>query len=385
MRSRIKVNRFVIIMWLLGLGFASKTAADLWGHSVMEDLIWLADSCLDLWPDPSVFPWNWGESVMMYGLLRATDATGDERYEAYVRRYLDSHLTEEGDIELVLLYPDVVAPANVAFELLKRTGDPRYDVVSHRLAEWLMDSAPRAPDGAWYHFPLVDWHYIDTLFMTTVFLAGYGSYCGNDDYVREALAQHNLLAAKLYSGQARLFWHGWDQDGWLCPWATPLRKHNPAFWGRGNGWAVSSLTRVLELADPTWQGYSLAKARLRAVLNRLDELQDRDTGAWWTVLDAPYALMNYRETSVTALVIQARCYAGRLGLAPAPSSRPIEKATAYVRAQLVADDAGNAHVMGASIGTNPTDYWGYVLIPTAPDRPWGIGSTLMMLAELLEN
>ena len=349
------------------------------------DLVWLADSCLELWPDPAAQRWTWGEAVMMYGLLRASIITGDEKYTDYVVGFLDGHIDGEGNLDVLVLFPDKVAPGIAALGGLIRTGDPRYRAVCDHLAEWLMYEAPRADNGGWFHFPLLDWQYIDTLFMTTVFLAGYGSYISNDAYLAEALLQHELLSENLFSADDDLYWHGWDQDGLLCWWATPWRRHNDAFWGRGNGWAAASLARVLALSDPETPGYNSAARRLESHLDRLAELQDPIFGGWWTVIDVPQGFMNYTETSATALIVEAMLFASRYGLTEPPPVALVEDGLAYVRNKLREDKLGRARLDGASIGTNPSGYMGYVLTPVFPDRRWGVGAALLLLAEAVEQ
>jgi unsaturated rhamnogalacturonyl hydrolase len=354
--------------------------------SPYEELVWLADSCLELWNNPGQMEWSWGEGVLMYGFLRAAQITGKMSYVNYVKTYIDAHVDGQGNLDVRLLYPDRVTPGIACAELLCITGDERYRRVCDRLAEWLMYQAPRAANGGWLHLTLLDWEYIDTLFMTTVFLAFYGKYLENPEYLAEALTQHNLLAENLYSTDQRLFWHGWDQDGLFCPFASPYRHHNTVFWARGNGWAVSSLIRVLALTDSSFLGYDIAIKRLEDHITRLYELQDPGSGHWWTVLDQPHSFMNYTETTATALIVEASLLGIRSGLLKSPPlEEQIEKGTAAVRERIITDLKGRARVIKSSIGTNPGGYWNYVLTPTMPDRLWGVGATLLMLAELTEK
>lgn len=347
-----------------------------------EDLVRLADGVLALRPHPERWDWNWGEAVLSYGLLGAYSVTGDSRYQQHVQQFLDAHIDDEGGLDIAFVYPDRVAPALPTFGMFKITGDERYAAVCDRMADWLLYDAPRARDGGWFHLPVLDWQYVDTLFMTTVFLAAYGRYTGRDDYVEEALRQHQLLAGNLYSPDARLYWHGWDQNGLFCPWATPFRHHNEAFWGRGNGWAVLSAELVLERADPTSPDFEPVRVRLEETLMQLAEWQDAASGHWWTVIDRPGAPFNYTETTATALITDAWGRAVEAALIEGdPPAGPLSAGLAAVQDRIREDEAGRAHLVGASVGTNPSGYWGYVLTPTLPDRPWGTGAALALLAD----
>lgn len=348
----------------------------------LEDLVWLADSVVELRPQPESWSWSWGSAVLSYGLLRSSEVTGDPRYADHVRRFVDANVDEEGNIDHLLFYPDTVAPAMAVFGMLRRTGDERYRLACEFLADWLLYDAPRARNGGWFHLPVIDNQWIDTLFMTTVFLAGYGEWSGRTECVEEALLQHELLSENLYSEADRLYWHGWDENGLFSPFATPWRHHNDAFWARGNGWAVSSAARVLGVADVADPNFEPTGDRLHAVLERLAELQDPDSGHWWTVVDIPGGPRNYTETTATALIVEAWIRGARTGVVAPPPSSLVDRGVAAVRSRIVADDLGRARLTGASIGTNPGGYWNYALTPTWPDRPWGLGATLLLLAEV---
>ena len=357
-------------------------AAPVRGEDPIENLVWLSDSVLELRPRPESWSWSWGSAVLSYGLLRSAQVTGDGRYAEHVRRFVDAHVDEDGRVDQAILYPDTVAPGMAVLGVLRRTGDERYAIACEFLADWLLYDAPRARDGGWFHLPVTDVQFIDTLFMTTVFLAGYGEWSGRQDCVDEALRQHELLSGNMYSEVDRLYWHGWDENGLFSPWATPWRHHNTAFWARGNGWAVSSAARVLSVADPASPDFQATRDRLESVLARLEGLQDPASGHWWTVLDVPDGPFNYTETSATALIVEAWVRGAREGVVPPPPEMLVDRGFAAVQSRIVADEQGRARVTGVSIGTNPSGYWPYVLTPTWPDRPWGVGATLLLLAEV---
>ncbi|MBI2569577.1 MAG: glycoside hydrolase family 88 protein [Candidatus Schekmanbacteria bacterium] len=347
----------------------------------LSELSWLADSVVETKPAPERLPWSWGEAVMLLGLAEAAATTGNRAHLAPALRFLDAHVDSSGDPGLSVLFPDRIAPALVAWSAWRQTGVARYRLLCDRFADWLMVSAPRAADGAWYHLPILDWHYVDTLFMTSVFLAGFGKDAGRPELGAEAVRQHNLLADKLYSASDRLYWHGWDDNGLFTYWATPSRHHNGAFWGRGNGWAASALAYVLTAAEPGVPGYERARARLAAHLTALAEHQDAGTGLWWTVLDEPGGALNYTETSASALIAAAWLHAARHQLVDAPAGEVLRVALRGIRARIVADASGRAHVTGISGPTNPADYDGYVAIPAVADLPWGVGAALLVLVE----
>jgi len=98
------------------------------------------------------------------------------------------------------------------------------------MAEYMLERAPRSPDGTIYHNmgePLI---WVDGYYMLPPFLAVAG-------YPSEAVRQIEGLRRVLWNPGERLFHHIWDEE-----------HHSfkrPQHWGVGNGWAAAGMTRVV--------------------------------------------------------------------------------------------------------------------------------------------
>lgn len=141
--------------------------------------------------------------------------------------------TEEG--RLAVLYTDngVTDPAaagEAVMHAARITGDPALKAAAERMLGYLMEGAPRAPDGVLHHTVKEPEIWVDSMYMAPPFLAVAGEY-------DEAVRQIRGIRKVLWNEASRLYSHRWDTE----------REEfiNPKFWGVGNGWVAAAMCRVL--------------------------------------------------------------------------------------------------------------------------------------------
>lgn len=100
-----------------------------------------------------------------------------------------------------------------------------------RLLRWALNKAPRSTEGIIYHLNSTKEFWSDSFYMCPPYLAAEGLF-------DEALKQWNGYWDALFDEDAKLLCHKWD-DGIK----NYSRKDH---WGTGNGWALSSIPRMLQ-------------------------------------------------------------------------------------------------------------------------------------------
>ena len=61
-------------------------------------LVAIADGILGRTPDPADIQWDWGQGVMMYGLWKTYECTGDVKYYNYIKGFVDHYVDEDGEL-----------------------------------------------------------------------------------------------------------------------------------------------------------------------------------------------------------------------------------------------------------------------------------------------
>lgn len=316
-------------------------------------------------PEPPDF--NWGEGVLMAGMMRAYRLTGEVEYLNFVRKWAD-HWKEHG-IEKVLNrgyvddragYCGFWGPAFPILMLYEETKEPQYLDLAGSVVDYITTKATRTSDGGFDHWNGNGQLWVDTLFMTTPVLAHYARLASKPRYLQEAIRQLEISTRRLQDPTTGLYYHMYD-DG--------KKERVGCLWGRGNGWVIMSRIEIMKNCQRgTEEWRSLLESHARQIEGLLS-VQDQQTGMWHTVLDAEDT---YLETSATAMIVYGLAETKRLNLLPVDHEAYMRKAWASLARQY--DRQGR--IIRVSAGTGPTTKEGYVGIARGT-YPWGTGSFLL--------
>lgn len=317
---------------------------------------------------PTSPDFNWGEGVLMVGMVRAGEAVRDERYLEFVRRWTE-HWREVG-LKALLEEKGYCGRWGPAFAVLELNGvmnEERYLTMAHDVASFLLREGTRTSDGGFGHWRGNHQLWVDTLYMVCPLLAELGDVMDREEFKAEAARQLVIFARHLQDDQAGLFYHMHDE---------PAQTRTTEFWGRGNGWVAMSLVEVLDRLD---RGAPY-ETDLRTILARQAEglraTWDAETGLWHTVLDRHES---YIETSASAMILYSLLRAERLGVIEPLDPEFVSASWSALAAQIDAD----GRVINVSTGTGPTDYATYSAIERGT-YTWGTGAFLLAAAELNE-
>ena len=262
--------------------------------SIFEKIIELADASVKRL-NPAEVKWQWGEALYTYALSLLDNELGEDRYLDFNRAYMDAHIEKGYRVD----QSDTAAPALTAYALYLKTGEARYKAVVDRVVKY-MKTAKRILDYMPNHlgnspeswvYPKSVW--VDSVMMYGVFTSWYGLSAGDDELYDFARKQPELFAKYLQDPQDKLFYHSyWVKGGHTYP-------KNKLFWGRGNGWVIAGLPRVIENFE---QG-STEKTRAIEIVRETSAAllpYQREDGFFETVLNKPGK--TYIESSATALI-----------------------------------------------------------------------------------
>ena len=245
--------------------------------------------------------WQWHQGVALHGLYQAGLALGDERYRRFIADWFAARLAEGAPGKSI----NTTAPLLTMAFLHEETPCAEYEKHCREFATWCMEKAPRLPDGTYEHscidnvYPQQVW--ADTLFMGGWFLAKWGRLTGDNALVDEAARQFISHYRHLRCPRTGLIYHGYD---------GLLKKHMGVLWGRGNGWYAIATTEVLALLGEKHPAHAAILADLRAHFAAVAAAQDRESGAWRTVMDEAGS---YLESTCTAAFACAFLRAAGLG------------------------------------------------------------------------
>jgi len=313
------------------------------------------------------YTWDWPAGVAFYGVGLAYQALKKERYLELLKNWIDEYI-EFG------LPPITVNSSSMGHTLLTlylETGEEKYLELAKKKADFLVNEAEKFGEigilehtvGGKVLFPEQAW--IDTIFMSALFLVRMGHALANQTYMAEGIRQFKGHEFYLQDQQTQLYYHGWDN--------IKQNHMSGIFWARGNAWAAYSMSAALGLVDVKEPIFMEMASSLRDQLSALMNLQS-ENGLWHTVLLDP---QSYEETSGSSGIAAALALRGH---GTPKSFKALQKALDG----LIKKVDENGVVCDVSTGTavmNTTE--GYINTSKKRIEGWGQGLALVFFAHLL--
>ncbi len=311
--------------------------------------------------------WEWPQGVGLYGMVKLYLRTKDRRYYEILDAWFAARLAEGLPGKNV----NTMAPMLTLIHLYEIDKRPERLTLCREWAEWAMNEMPRTKDRGLQHITVADINeqqlWVDTLYMTGLFLAKFGMVTGERKYVEEAIHQFLVHIKYLADREAGLWFHGWTFDG----------NHNfgRIHWGRGNSWYTSGVVDFIEIVGLEGGVRDFLVDALRNQVDALLPLQDGE-GMWHTILDDP---TSYQESSATAGFAYGMLKAVRMGLLEEKYRAAALRACEGVLERV--DESGV--VTQVSYGTGMgNDAAFYKAIPVCP-MAYGQALTVHLLSEVL--
>lgn len=250
--------------------------------------------------------YEWG--VTYCGMMEVARATGDSNYQEYVTkrfRFLAemvpyfSRLTKEcnvvdGQMRQIIqpeALDDAGAMCNAMIKTQRLLPDLDCKSVIANYMDFIEHKEHRLEDGTFARMrPQANTLWLDDMYMGIPALAQMGTYTGEKRYFDEAARQVLQFSKRMFVEEKGLYMHGWVEG----------TSAHPAFhWGRANGWALLTLTEVLEALPESHPERKNILRLYKAHVAGIAALQS-GSGFWHQLLDRNDS---YLETSATAIYV----------------------------------------------------------------------------------
>jgi rhamnogalacturonyl hydrolase YesR len=286
--------------------------------------------------------WNYPLGVTLYGLLHSARAIGSKE----IQQYVVDHIQYCCDIFRYALWDreqyggatavhhllssidsldDCGSFGSVLLEVAHYFEIRGFKDIAAFVADYISNKQIRLPDGTFFRKNLMHvFHentmWVDDLYMSIPFLCRYYRLTGDRQYIDDAARQFLGFKKYLFIPELKAMSHVYDFKRQM---ATGIP------WGRGNGWAIFSLSELLAALPEKHEQRPALLAAFRELCEGYLALQD-ENGMWHQVLNAPDS---YPETSCTSMFIYAFARGIQYGW--------LEQADAYIRSVFKAWEALN--------------------------------------------
>jgi Predicted unsaturated glucuronyl hydrolase involved in regulation of bacterial surface properties, and related proteins len=313
--------------------------------------------------------WEWAQGVGLYGMQKYYAETGNKEVLDFLIKWFDTNISKGLPDKNV----NTMCPLLTLTYVYEYTKNETYMDICKEWAEWVMKEMPRTEEMGLQHIVSGVENkgqiWIDTLFMTVLFMARMGKLLGRKDYIAESVRQNLLHIKYLTDKKTGLFNHGFDFNG--------RHAFGEIQWGRGNCWYTSGVVDYLDILGDTENGVkSFLLDTLEAQIKALEKYQNNN-GMWHTlIIDSE----SYVEASATAGFAYGILKAVRLGYIPEKYKECGLKGLKAIINRISEDGTVTEVSYGTAISDNPEKY---KEVPICP-MTYGQALTLMLLTEALK-
>jgi unsaturated rhamnogalacturonyl hydrolase len=313
--------------------------------------------------------WEWAQGVGLYGMQKYYAETGKKEVLNFIIQWFDKNI-EKG---LPAKNVNTMSPMLTLSYVYEYTKNEKYMEICKEWAEWVMKEMPRTEEMGLQHIVSgvenKEQIWIDTLFMTVLFIGRMGKLLRREDYLAESIRQTLLHIKYLTDKKTGLFNHGFNFIG--------RHGFGEIQWARGNCWYTAGVVDYLDIIGEVDMGVKwFLLDTLHAQVKALEQYQN-ENGMWHTLIIEPES---YVETSATAGFAYGILKAVRMGYIPEKYRECGMKGLRAVIEKISEDGT----VTQVSYGTGISDdIQKYRDIPICP-MTYGQALTLLLMTEGLK-
>ena len=237
--------------------------------------------------------------VGLYGLLKIMQINGNDEYREFLYKWFKENIAEGLPSKNI----NTTTPLLTLVELNNYYNDTQFEELCIKWAEWLMNCLPRTKERGFQHVTSANGDrqgvrlnenemWIDTLFMTVLFLNKMGQKYNRQDWINESIHQVLMHIKYLCDNKTGLFYHGWTFN--------EMNNFGGIFWCRGNSWFTLGILDYVDMFKGTLNSgvKEIIIDAYKAQTAALKKLQSK-SGLWHTVLTDS---SSYEEVSGSAAI-----------------------------------------------------------------------------------
>ena len=321
--------------------------------------------------------WNYIDGCMITALLSMAEITGDQSYFVFAESFIDSFISDAGDIrtyEMGKFSLDDVNEGRVLFELYKKTKKKKYRLAADRLREHLRLQPRTFEYNYWHKAIYPDQVWLDGIYMAQPFYVLYEKNFGKRNY-SDIVRQIETVRKRMFCEEKGLYYHGYDASRSVF-WADPV--------------AMADIIEIIPKGD-AWDRLTPIFAEL---MDSMKRYADPESGMYWQVVDQGGRPGNYLETSGSSMIAYAMLKGARLGVLGSSFADLGEKTFAGIADRYLSFTDNDLNLCGICLvaGLGPADnlrrdgsYEYYISEPVVENDVKGVAPFLLCYTEVMRR
>ena len=266
--------------------------------------------------------WSYVMGIELEAMLDTYLKYGGDDIRKYCQLYTDTMINDKGEIRSYKLEDynlDQIRTGHFVARMYEKYPEAKNLKAMQTLMKQL-DKQPRTKEGVYWHKAIYAYQvWLDGIFMGLPYRCLTARNLLSPKKAKkiydDAVDQISKTYERTLDPKTGLNRHAWDETHEMF-WAdkeTGLSQH---CWGRAQGWYTMALIELLDAMPEDYERRGEVIELLRKDLDAVIKWQDKKTGLWYQVMDAPERKGNYLEStcsSMFAYVLMKATNKGYLG------------------------------------------------------------------------
>lgn len=264
--------------------------------------------------------WSYVMGIELEAMLDTYLKYGNPRIWEYCKDYADTMINAQGEIRGYQLKDynlDNIRTGHFVARMYQQKPEQKNLIAMREMMKQLRQQPRTEEDGVFWHKAIYSYQvWLDGIFMglpfytmaAPILLSAKEAGKVYDD----AIQQVKTTYERTLDSQTGLNRHAWDETHEMF-WADPQTGLSQHCWGRAQGWYTMALIELLDALPTNYARRQEVVAILQQDLENVVKWQDKESGLWYQVMDAPNREGNYLEATCSSMFAYALLKAYRKG------------------------------------------------------------------------
>ena len=264
--------------------------------------------------------WSYVMGIELEAMLDTYLKYGNPRIWKYCKEYTDTMINAQGEIRGYQLKDynlDNIRTGHFVARMYQQKPEQKNLIAMREMMKQLQQQPRTEEDGVFWHKAIYSYQvWLDGIFMglpfytmaAPILLSAKEAGKVYDDVIQQVKTTYE----RTLDSQTGLNRHAWDETHEMF-WADPQTGLSQHCWGRAQGWYTMALIELLDALPTNYARRQEVVAILQQDLENVVKWQDKESGLWYQVMDAPNREGNYLEATCSSMFAYALLKAYRKG------------------------------------------------------------------------
>lgn len=264
--------------------------------------------------------WSYVMGIELEAILDTYLKYGNPRIWEYCKEYTDTMINAQGEIRGYQLKDynlDNIRTGHFVARMYQQKPEQKNLIAMREMMKQLRQQPRTEEDGVFWHKAIYSYQvWLDGIFMglpfytmaAPILLSAKEAGKVYDDVIQQVKTTYE----RTFDPQTGLNRHAWDETHEMF-WADPQTGLSQHCWGRAQGWYTMALIELLDALPTNYARRQKVVAILQQDLENVVKWQDKESGLWYQVMDAPNREGNYLEATCSSMFAYALLKAYRKG------------------------------------------------------------------------